>query len=130
MSRAAFGQHKTQHFLDAGLADRPRHGHNFRARAGARGDAKALHGAQGIVDRKDRPLRGKPALPVARDDAGARPCGESARDMVMAVTRIALDRKEQIARRKQARIDRHAFDRRDEGRAGRTQNLRQFRLAP
>ena len=117
MRRAAGGQQRAQHLLGAGLADRAGDRDDLRLRARARGDAKPLHRLQSVVDREHRPKRGELA-PRARATRRRRGAGfEGARDMVVAVVRIALDGEEEIAGLKRAGVDRDAADGRAQRRA-------------
>ena len=128
---AAGRQHRAQHLLGGRLADRTGHGDDPRLRSRARGDAQPLHRAQGVLDREHWPVAGELMRPLARHDSRRRARFEGARDMVVAVMRVAPDGDEEVARLKRPAVDRDAAHSSAQRRArGRAKRGGQFGEAP
>jgi len=130
VGRAEPAERDAQHFLGAGLADRAGDRNDARLRPRPRRRAEALQGAQGVVDRENRLMRGNPGAARPGDRRGRRARLEGARDVVVAVARLAPDGEEEIAGLQRAGVDRNALDGDGERRARGPEGARELRFAP
>ncbi len=111
-------QRQPQHFLRRRLSGTSRHRHDLRVRAVPRRAREVFEAALRVGNGKKGAVRGDTGN-GARHKGCSRLRGKSCADEIMAVTRLALERHEEIAGPERARIDRQA--RRREGPAGMTQ---------
>ena len=110
MGLALLGQDMAQGLLGAGLAHRARHRHDLGVRAGAGGGAEADHRGQHGVGTDFRHRQHRSVCRQFRraglaHHRGAGPAAEGVGHEIVAVTRIAADREEQVAGLERAGVD-------------------------